>query len=73
MTTAFKIDFEGQIKEQMEVHWDMSPEHYDTFRVGARNELNPGWAEVEFIDGEGNPAFYIEVNRDGQVWHFDWI
>lgn len=68
-----------KIKSQMEEHWDMDAATFDSHEVNSvtttrtRNEKDTGWKEIDFRDAEGKLAFYIEVNADDEVWHFDWI
>lgn len=58
----------------MEEHWDMDAATFDAHKT---NKIFPNasadWAEIDFKDADGNVKFYIEINEDNEVWHFDWV
>jgi hypothetical protein len=67
----------NKVKAQMQEHWDMDAATFDAHTVNkvfqTANDVESGWKEIDFKDVDGNVRFYIEVNGDNEVWHFDWV
>lgn len=66
------VNFE-KVKAEMSEHWDMDAATFDAHTVNQKGILGDGWKEIVFKDADGNDKFYIEVNEDSEVWHFDYI
>ena len=64
----------NKVKAEMAEHWDMDADTFDSYKT---NKIFPNascdWAEMDFVDANGDVKFYIEVNEDSEVWHFDWV
>jgi hypothetical protein len=63
----------NKIKDQMKEHWDMDAATFDAHAISRNWEHSEGWNEIEFSDANGKPTFFIESDKDDEVWHFDWI
>jgi len=70
MTTEMNIE---KVRDEMAEHWDMDAATFDAHKIDDEVMHTGGWLEVSFADSTGKPVFYIEVNADDEVWHFDWI
>ena len=66
-----------KVRAEMAEHWDMDNATFDAHTVNkvfqTADDVEKGWAEVDFKDADGKVAFFIEVNAASEVWHMDFV
>ena len=62
----------NQIKAEMAEHWDMDAETFDTYTPNKIFPTTDDWAEMDFVDANGDVKFYIEI-KGSEVWNFEWV
>lgn len=59
-----------KIRAEMQEHWGMSAEMFDSCKAGEVFTDSPGDGfEMSFVNAAGDEMFWVECNGECEVWH----